>query len=363
LIQRDFVYMEKDFYGEPLTDLFKYRSPREKLLQQYVLNSHLKPLKKEMFGPSPPNMFVGRVGYPNVYVGPLVGIDESVNAMLYDDPKSWYGLPIEEIVKFRSSLVRGKKLDNVKNSRDIFDLQDSVLSQKTVDMEVTFKKTPSMGMYFHNVFQPMGPTAEYEKLRLASNPSIPKKVDSVIGEGILARAAFSELMSAKYDVYYLQKLLSAGLLGKEENRRLVPTRWGITAADRIAADIFIERIRNMKELNEIRLYGNEYLANHFEVLMLPGRWEYEQFENWEGGMMYKTSKDWFLEHEYEPYGGRSDYAVSEGGGYYAGRFSVAEFLATQIRRQARVVVIREIHKEYDIPSRCLGNTGKCKACF
>lgn len=341
--------MQNDFYGMPLTDLYQFRSPREKLLQQYVLNAHLKPLKKEMFGPTPPNMFVGRVGYPSVYVGPLVGIDESIDAQLYDDPKSWYGMPLEEIVKFRSSLVRGKRLEHVKKSRQLYDLQDSVLSRKSVDMEVKFKKIPSMGIYFHSAFQPMGPTAEYEDLRLTSNPSIPRKVDSVISEGLLAREGFKELMGHKFDVYYLQKLLSAGMLGKEENKRLVPTRWSITAADRIAGDIHIDRMKTQKELGEILIFSNEYLSNHFEILLLPGRWEFEQFENWEGGMQINKTDKWFLEHEYEPYEGRGDYAKSEGGGYYAGRLSVAEYLAQTLRRQARVIVIREIHKEYDVP--------------
>lgn len=341
--------MENSFYGSPLNAISKYNSPRERLLSQYLENPMLKSLKTQMFGPCPPNIFVGRVGYPAVYAGPLVGINESVNAALYDDPKKWYGLPIDEIVQFRSSLVRGKKLTQIKNNRELFDLQDAVLSKKSVDMEVNFKKPPAMNMFFHSVFQPMGPTAEYEKLRLASNPSIPKKVDSIINDDLLARDAFSELMGAKFDVYYLQKLLSAGLLGKEDARKLVPTRWGITAADRIAADIHIEKLKLHQTISEIQIYSNEYLSNHFEIILLPGKWEYEQFENWEGGMDFAKTANWFLEHEYEPYGGRSDYAKSEGGGYYASRYSVAQALAEKLRRQCRVIVIREIKKEYDIP--------------
>ncbi len=338
--------MESDYYG---TDLIrKYKTPRERLLQQQLALTGIS-LKKEMFGPSPPNLFVGRAGYPSVYVGPLIGADESVNTDLYDDPRKWYGLPIEEIIKYRSSLVRGKKLAHVKRNRDILELQDSVLSSKSVDMEVRFKKAPSMNMFFHSVFQPMGPTAEYENMRLTSNPSIPKKVDSIINEGIKAREGFAELLQAKFDVYYLQKILSAGLLGNLTNRRLVPTRWSITAADKIAADIYIEKMKHFKQINEILLYSNEYLANHFEILLLPGRWEFEQFENWEAGNYYNQKRDWFLEHEYEPFEGRSDYAESEGGGYYAGRYGVTEFLSQIMRKQARVVVVREIKKEYDVP--------------
>ncbi len=341
--------MEADFYGKPLSDILKYRSPRERLLSQYVQNPQFKALKAEVFGPSPPNIFVGRVGYPSVFVGPLVGADESIDAETYDNPAKWYGLPLEQIIKFRSSLVRGKKMSHIKQGRDLFELQDTVLSKNIVDMEVKFKRPPSMNMYFNSVFQPMGPTGEYESMRLTSNPSIPKKVDSVVNEGIPAREGFEELMAHKFDLYYLQKLLSAGLLGVPERKKLVPTRWSITAADRIAADIHIARLKDLPEIGEMRIYSNEYLSNHFEILLLPGKWEFEQFENWEAGNYYNQNKDWFLEHEYEPFEGRPDYAASEGGGYYAGRLGVAEFLATRLKRQARAVVIREIKKEYDIP--------------
>ena len=340
--------MEYDLYGLQLSNFQTPKTPRDLLLSKIISNSALAPFKAEMFGPTPPNIFVGRAGYPSVQVGPLIGSDEFIDASLFDDPKKWYGLPFEEIVKFRSSLIRGKKLSHIKKSRELFDLQDSVLSQKTVDMEVKFKKPPTRSMYFHSVFQPMGPTGEYESLKLASNPSIPKKVDSIVNEDITAVTAFSELMDRNYDIYYLQKLLSAGLLGRQKSKKLVPTRWSITAADKISADIQIEKIRELPQLNEILLYSNTYLANHFEILLLPGNWEYEQFENWESHESTQ-GKGWFLEHEYEPFEGRSDYAKSEGGGYYAGRHSVAQFLAEKLRRQARAVVIREIHKEYDIP--------------
>ncbi len=40
--------------------------------------------------------------------------------------------------------------------------------------------------------------------------------------------------------------------------------------------------------------------------------------------------------------------MKEGGGYYAGRFGVAEYL-NRIKRQARVIIFREIYEGYIMP--------------
>jgi hypothetical protein len=52
--------------------------------------------------------------------------------------------------------------------------------------------------------------------------------------------------------------------------------------------------------------------------------------------------------EFEKHSGRTKYAYNEGGGYYAGRFAVAEALA-RVKRQARALVIREIYDSYVVP--------------
>jgi hypothetical protein len=180
-----------------------------------------------------------------------------------------------------------------------------------------------------------------EKMRLAGNPVIPRKVDSLLGEELKAREAIGELLDKGFEYYYLQKLLSAGVLGIE--KKLVPTRWSITAADRMIADLHIRELKEFSELDEIRVYSSAYLHNRFEILLLPGRWEFEQFESWPKGSA------WGSVVEYEPFGGRSDYAEKEGGGYYAGRLACAEFLAAKLKRQARVIVFREIDEEYKVP--------------
>jgi hypothetical protein len=153
----------------------------------------------------------------------------------------------------------------------------------------------------------------------------------------------------KFDFYYLQKLLCAGVLGKSKGRKLVPTRWAITAMDRMVADEHLTEVKNKPELNNVLLFSNEYLYNHFEVLLLPGKWEFEQFECWSPDTIWTSGESTaHIAHEYEPFEGRSDYAETEGGGYYAGRMACAEGLK-KLGRQGRVVVFREILEGYKVP--------------
>ena len=72
---------------------------------------------KEISGVSPPSIFVGRIGYPQVYIGPLVPpIHEDTS--LYDSPEKWFGKSIDQIVRFRSLLIRGKKRIHVNKFTD-----------------------------------------------------------------------------------------------------------------------------------------------------------------------------------------------------------------------------------------------------
>jgi len=64
-------------------------------------------LKKEIYGSSPPSVFVGRIGYPKVYIGPaapsFLGDTE-----IYDKPEGWINKPLEEILDYMFSLILGK---------------------------------------------------------------------------------------------------------------------------------------------------------------------------------------------------------------------------------------------------------------
>jgi hypothetical protein len=193
----------------------------------------------------------------------------------------------------------------------------------------------------------MGPAGEMLSLNLAENPKIPRKIDSIVNENITVREILPEITKS-YDFYYIQKLLNAGLLGRKKEKKILPTRWSITATDDLIGKQILGNVRDFPETNEIMLFSNTYLFNHFEILLLPGKWEFEQFEAWAPKSFWNSGMESRIEHEYEPFEGRTAYAEQEGGGYYAGRLGCLEGLQS-FGRQARVVVFREISEEYKIP--------------
>ena len=82
---------------------------------------------------------------------------------------------------------------------------------------------------------------------------------------------------------------------------------------------------------------------------MPGSWEFENFEAWAPGSFWSQNiKKTEITEEYEPFGGRTKYADKQVGGYYATRFGIVESLQ-KMKRQARVVVFREIYEGYMVP--------------
>jgi hypothetical protein len=307
-----------------------------------------KSIGTEFFGPST-SVFVGRVGYPNIFAGPMAAIELS-NIEKIDSPSSWFGMNYSDVVQLRSMLLRSKYKENIfSRSRFIENVQELALASKPTDIELAFKKKPVYSVEFSDMVQPMGPSASLVKLSLAENVKIPAGVDKVVNDDLKANEASFVLYEQGHDVYKITTVLSSGILGLEKNKKLVPTRWSITAVDDILYKQMLPKIREFTQVGEYRVYSSEYLDNHFEIMIMPGSWEYENFEAWAPGTAWTSGlkKPEILE-EYESYYGRTTYADKEGGGYYAARLGVTEFLYKS-RLQARVVVFREIHEGYMIP--------------
>lgn len=307
-------------------------------------------VKREVFGPTPPGFFVGDHGYPEVHWGPMVSLSNE-QAWMLDSPDHWYGMPFDKIVELRSSLVRSSRRSAVNdfNQPLLTRAQDVILSVKSIDVEMKFSREPRAQVVFSSDLQPMGPSAPLESFTVVENPKVPWRVDQLVGERVRSVDAVKELWKSGESNYYLTKLLSAGVLGRDEKRRMVPTRWSITAMDDMLAKDMMKKIRGYPELNEYRVYSAEYLFNHFEILLMPGKWEYENFEAWAPGSIWAGgARNFQISEEHEPFEGRTRYADKERGGYYAARFGVCEGL-DRIRRQARAIVFREIYEGYVVP--------------
>jgi hypothetical protein len=305
----------------------------------------------DLDGACPPGVFVGRIGYPYVYAGPLVPpVHEDTSQ--FDLPESWFGKPIDEIVGFRSLLVRGKHRVHVKKFEESGKLMDQTidlaLSVNPVDVELNLKKKPAAALVLDDQVQPFGPSAQLKKMQISNSRWDHHIQKAYFDDDLKASEAVTSLFEDGTMVTKIQRAFSVGAFGVKKQRRLVPTRWSITAVDSIISKDMMEKIKDFPEINEYRVYESRYLDNRFEILMMPREWSYEAMEAWYPGTAWNPrGNNIVLYSDWEGFSGRTTYA-SIGGCYYAARLAVGELLLKE-RRQALVVVLREARPGYIMP--------------
>ena len=301
-------------------------------------------------GKSAPEVFVGRVGYPYVNSG-ILAPSENDNVSNFASAEEWSknNFSIENVLRLRGQLIYGRGNSHIKTSSSLKKVtQELALSSKPVSTEVFLKKKPTFNFTTSAIFSPMTNPAPIERALLEENPFVEKKVDYLTSDyDVKSVNALKELYSSGIKVDHLQKLLSVGLLGVKMNRRMVPTRWSITATDDTISKQLLEKIRYYPEIEKIMVFSGNFVGNYIEILILPGSLSFEAIEAWDGESAYGLGETKFSQ-DYEGFSGRKTYASNITGGYYAMRLPVCEFLE-KIKRQGTVFVFRRITKEYYAP--------------
>lgn len=323
------------------------------VLTKFYSQSKTKHLtaKQELAGSSPPSVFVGRMGYPKVFVGPLVP-PETGDTMLYDTPERWQGKSIENIVDFRMRLVRGMKavdVTNVENGGRVVDItRELAMGGKSADVEAAFTRKPRGKLTFNSEVQPFGPSAPLQKLD-TNNIKIDQRIDKAYSDTDLkAVEAVKDLYKNEILVSRIQKAFSVGAFGIGKKRRFVPTRWSITAVDDILGKDLLKQTKDAPLINDFEVYWHEALDNRWAVLMMPCSWRYELIEAWYPNTVWNPyGSDVQIISDYEFYKNRTTYAKI-GGCYYSARLAVNENLTAR-GRQAGVVIFREAHAGYIMP--------------
>lgn len=297
-------------------------------------------------GTTPPSIFVGRQNYPKVRIGPLLP-NKFGETEIYDTPEAWLNFRIETILNFRYELFRSYKQVKVEQARDpeywLLNLQDLLLSSKGVDLSVKLSKKPTKTFIQDDILPPMGPSAPMEKFEVLSTKNSERYAEKVFYDHDLnATDAMIYLYSNGVYVSRISKLLSAGMLGIKNQRKFVPTRWSITAVDDAISKFLIHKIKEMPEIDKIRVFHKKANLNNFVVIMFPEKWSYEWIEAWYPNTTWNVSNsEVSIESDHEGYAGRKSYAKL-GGCYYSVRLAISEYLLKE-KRQAKVLAIREIY--------------------
>jgi hypothetical protein len=226
--------------------------------------------------------------------------------------------------------------------------RELALAENSVETELNLTRKPRRSIFLDDGVQPFGPSAPIRDLHVGNSRFDNRIEKAYYDTDLKATSAVLELYSRGVMVTKIQRAFSVGAFGIEKNRRLVPTRWSITAVDDIISKKLVDKVKTFPEINNYRVYESQYLDNVFEVLMIPASWSYESMEAWYPGTVWNPhGRNTAIFSDWEGNNGRTTYAEI-GGCYYSARLAVCEQLVKE-RRQARVIVLREARPGYIMP--------------
>ncbi len=334
--------------------------------KSYAITDHLEEAERQfeqvvqgdsLFGSTAPEIFVGRSNYPEVLTGLLSPMDRAADAAEFATSGEWYrrGFGIDDVLQRRTGLLNSTRSTQV-NVSDVWDgfvgvQREVAIADHPVDVEVGLDGTPEVDLSVDDVSTPTGPRARARDATLAENPHVPRPVEKTLeDDDWRAEGAMTYLYRRGFDVYDINSILSAGALGRGRERKLVPTRWSITAVDDTAGQYLRGTLRNAAGVDEVQVWYNEYMANEYWVVLAPGTWEFELVELKAPGSIWNPKPDgsYHVAADSEGYDGRTAYVDETSGAYYAARLGVLEHLES-VDRQATCLVIRHASDGYWAP--------------
>ncbi len=317
---------------------------KEAYLKKLTSNVYIPSIKvgRELHGSTPPSVFIGAWNYPKVYAGPMIAQQHGDTAIM-DKPESW--IPEEktqeEIIRYRMNLVRGKQFNLVTNleNRYVEKLQEIALAAGSTESEALFECTPK-GMSFSDEHTPFGPSAPIEKFDFDCVKWEKNLEKTYYDSDLKAADAVMDLHSQSLPFSSIQKAFSVGAIGNKKRRRLVPTRWSITACDSIIGNRLLKQVREYEVIDSYQVHEFASLNNYYSVLLLPTNWQYE----WMEAFLHLLGNEELIFSDYEHNKGKKQYS-RVGGCYYSCKMAVLEELARQ-HKQAGAIILREAYSGY-----------------
>ena len=302
-------------------------------------------------GSSPPSLFVGRYGYPKINIYPTTPPFSGDTGYLEDESK-WLSQDLNDFISGRLSLLRGGVKVSVDAASNpdyrLQEIQVSSLSSTPVDVEMTVEKSFRDNVVLDENITPMGPSSPLKSIKFG-NYHIDSRIEKLYYDSDLkATDGVISLYDRGMGINGISKALSAGSLGTGKRRRIVPTRWSITATDKAISDRLVDEIKDYKEIDSFEVYIRKTGGNLFVAILAPGQWMFEWGESWFPGSTWNSfGSSVEIELDYEGYHGRKTYPEI-GGCYYSSRLAVAEKYRN-MKRTGSAMLWREIYPGFNLP--------------
>ncbi len=299
-------------------------------------------LGRDVEGSTPPSVFIGSWNYPKVFAGPMIS-QQHGDTSIFDSPESWIPANVKthDVVNFRMNLIRGKREVDVTNldNKLVEKLVEISMAVSSIESEAHFSTVP-LGRSFSDEHTPYGPSAVIDEFDI-ENCRWDNQLEKVYYDTDL-KAADAVMQLYEKDVPFsrIQKAFSVGTMGGDRRRKLVPTRWSITACDMTLADRLLKEVRHYNMLDCYRVHEFDSLNNYYAVILLPTAWQYE----WIEAFLHVLRNEELIFADHETNRGKDEYSIV-GGCYYSCKFSVLEALARK-KKQAGAIILREAYQGY-----------------
>ena len=311
-----------------------------KLNFYYEINKYKSTLKptKEIEGFAS-YVIVGEKNYPNLATHNISN-DNKISS--YKNSSDIVKKEYDNIFKIKARNILGSTNPvHVKNTsnriqdeiRDIYKAKNIVNFSSNFSKELTFDK-----VVVNKVAGIVGSKNDLISLNSTENTQTSKQVEKYCVEDIKSREAIISLYERQVNEHQIINLLALGSFGISINKKLVPSKWAITAYDQTIEKYLYKKILNFKLINEYEIYSYLDKGNFFVIILFPDNFAANIIETFPGA----------VEQDYVGVDNKLKKAEPEtAGGFYATKIAVNEFLVSR-KKQASYLTIRII-KDSEIP--------------
>ncbi len=236
---------------------------------------------------SPPGIYIESGKYPRLRAGVLATPQPSEFISIYDHPEAWMGLNRDAILSMRRNLYYFSLPVDARTMTPRYTvntIQKIALSVSPVALNVEATTLPPRDLTMRSGSLPSSPEIRTDFLEIVSKPEVSKVAEKICEKDIPASEGILRLIDYDYSIEQVTRLLSVGLLGRHENRRLLPT----SNASRVVADTIFAHVEDMFANTEnedaYRIHISRPVGEFMVVVTRPGRpaLDYFRIERYQG---------------------------------------------------------------------------------
>ncbi len=219
------------------------------------------------------------------------------------------------------------------------EIEDIIKSKKAVSFNSVFDKELQFNKVIINKTAGItGSKNQLINLNLTQNAPTSKNIEKYTQNDIKSKEAILNLYKKGINEHQIINLLSLGSFGFNFNKKLVPSRWAISAYDSTIEKELHKKIIEYKIKQKYEIFHHFDKGNNFLIMTIPDYFCAEVIETWDN----------IVESDYVGFDNKLKKSEPEtAGGFYATKIAVMEKLISN-KEQGAFISVRII-KDYELP--------------